>query len=117
MNQTAVAQIAKDGFPAPKNCQFLNLKQESEIASTQDSNNSAKPLQSRRHAPDSAASVISQQIAQGDRKTKMMLHLITTFEENCIVSQIVCSQKLKSLRNYSRRYLGRILNNYEAIKS
>jgi hypothetical protein len=47
----------------------------------------------------------------------MMLHLITTFEENCIVSKIVCSKNLKKLRSYSRRYLGRILNNYDAIKS
>lgn len=122
INHSIVTRISQDAFPAPLNCQLIGSQRkqkedEQETASTQDSSNSAAPLQSRRAAQDSDADVISHQIAQGDRKTQMILYSLTTFEENCIISKVVCSKKLKILRSYSRRYLGRILNNYETIKS
>lgn len=43
--------------------------------------------------------------------------MLMVFEDNCIVNNTICNSKLRTFRGYSRGYLGKVLEHYEAVKT
>ena len=43
--------------------------------------------------------------------------MMMVFEDNCIIENTMDSAKLRTFRGHSRGYLGKILENYQAVKT
>jgi hypothetical protein len=74
-------------------------------------------LLSSEHTNKKDTELISNKIALGDKRLKAVLHMLMIFEDNCIVNETICSSKLRTFRGFSRGFLGKVLDNYEIVKT
>ena len=61
-------------------------------------------------------SIMRSKVAAGDKKLKMILHILFRFEEESISHDLMDSKKLKKFRTKSRELLGFVMKSYDTFK-
>lgn len=61
-------------------------------------------------------SIMRSKVAAGDKKLKMVIHILFRFEEESIVKDFMDSAKLKKFRRKSRELLGFVMKSYDTFK-
>lgn len=65
---------------------------------------------------DEEMSIMRAKVAAGDKKLKMIIHILFRFEEESIVTNILDSKKLRKFRTKSRELLGFVMKSYDTFK-
>ena len=65
---------------------------------------------------DEEMDIMRAKVAAGDKKLKMIIHILFRFEEECIVNNILDSKRLRKFRAKSRELLGYVMKSYDVFK-
>jgi hypothetical protein len=65
---------------------------------------------------DEEMNIMRSKVAAGDKKLKMIIHILFRFEEESIVNDILDSKRLRKFRSKSRELLGFVMKSYDTFK-
>lgn len=121
MNKDVIPKIASGDFAFPKKPLFGSKKGQKErkmSVSTHVPSNENSSQMSKRVEENNPSKGFTPKMSAvaGDKKFKIIISMLLNFEENCIVSKVVENKKLQQLRRYSRRFLGFLIHDSEAVR-
>lgn len=120
MNKDVIPKLASGKFPFPKKVLpgSKNAKRRRRMSeSTQvPSHENCSQISSRVEENNPSKGFTTKDLVNGDRKFKVIISMLLNFEENCIINRVVQNKKLQQLRRYSRKFLGYLIHNSEAVR-
>lgn len=121
MNKDVIPKIASGDFPFPQrplpNSKQVKKERKMSVSTRVPSNENSSQM-SKRVEENNPSRGFTPKISAvtGDKKFKVIISMLLNFEENCIVNKVIANKKLQELRRHSRRYLGFLIHNSEAVR-